>query len=204
MFVSEVGFVGMVNVTWQILWDLMDVHIDFPSRGRVEVGQYLFFSAVLKMGEIYIICNVTSSQATCRHDVAPVFTQTTLHPCWCSQCQGWRNAGAGRRWSGSHQDHPDGAASVPLACTVSAVRTRLCSTPLTCVNQISRRPLIWKLEAFSEYCANFRDISMTAIFSSGLAHLVQGDESFPAGWRWWWGRPSGPGGAGPGPPSSSL
>ena len=43
----------------------MDVHIDFPSRGRVEVGQYLFFSAVLKMGEIYIICNVTSSQATC-------------------------------------------------------------------------------------------------------------------------------------------
>ena len=46
-----------------------------------------------------------------------MFTQTTLHPCWCSQCPGWRNAGAGRRWSGSHQDHPDGAASVPLACT---------------------------------------------------------------------------------------
>ena len=64
MFVSEVGFVGMVNVTWQILWDLMDVHIDFPSRGRVEVGQYLFFSAVLKIGGNihHLQCHIFSSR----------------------------------------------------------------------------------------------------------------------------------------------
>ena len=77
MFVSEVGFVGMVNVTWQILWDLMDVHIDFPSRGRVEVGQYLFFSAVLKIGGNihHLQCHIFSSRlhtiklhmSTCSH-----------------------------------------------------------------------------------------------------------------------------------------